>query len=630
MGPAALPLLAALLARAAAEVPDAQGLELSDLAEDDACGAAGPGGEAACALNALQRRANRHYVEAKAEANMSTGSQASGHPMLNMNLFRAMSHEDLEHDFANVDLATIGGIVEFLHSDVVGEHVGNYDGYQSTRHVSARANNIDVIVQLRTRIKNPETVIAAVGQVDNFVDFAAFADFIDGEATGPQYNWNFGDIVGCQMGSDVRCPLSDPYYRISLSGYCPNLKFKDKARGAQAAMKHRRTSGEEPLETKAEATAEVLEEADEGNSSLVETGVEEGTGRRRRRHMSKAVCMTYAEAGSLPYGEILRGGLCPNGTEPGKVPTGQPGCIYTYDEPDESQDIVKLDDVVGITSEDCGDRKCKDYRDFRLHCSNRNYKKKFNYRSRRRYNTVLRSRLCIEYDIHKACARSCESRACQRVPANKREIGLPFWKGRCSAHANDVRAEKLAEAFNIAGATTAHNLNRWKAGETCLSFDPSSMCHPVPANGSRYCTRAWGGVCQPCWIPGANSSLPEDQQSTPQCPWSVLTERSDYANPSLHPLCASNLPRDLCCLYSSTCNSTLANETVLTEDGFAYVSAMQSTEVMAEFLQHLAFDRFQKNIASSARLSELAYWLWGISPRAASFDHVVAKLEHLA
>jgi len=147
-----------------------------------------------------------------------------------------------------------------------------------------------------------------------------------------------------------------------------------------------------------------------------------------------------------------------------------------------------------------------------------------------------------------------------------------------------------------------------------------------------YCTRAWGGVCQPCWIPGANAteSLPADQRAMPRCPWGVLTERGDYASPSLHPLCASNLPRDLCCLYSASCNGTLASDPApLTEDGFAYVASKQSTAAMAEFLQRVALDRYQRNVTSAGRLSSFAYWLWGASPREASFEAVSATLERL-
>jgi len=552
------------------------------LAEDDACGAGVDGG---CALNALQLRAGRMQTseEVVADSPVTTGTtgiglaQTSGHPVVRLELYRAMNKKDLEYDFANVDMASVGGVMDYLHTDIVGEHADDYDGYGHSTRFKSRLNDIDTIVSVPALVRNPDSVIDTVGAVDSFVDFAKSAHFIDGEATGPAYNWNFGDIVGAQRGGDSRFPTREPYYRFSLSGFCPNLKFDEKEKGAQRAIKARKDA-------------------------------ETGSTHRRRRH--RGVCMTYADRGNLPYGEVLRGGLCPNGTLPGKVPTGGPGCIYTYTEPTQ-KDTVYIDDLVGITQEQCGSRKCKDYEDFRKHCSNRRYHKKFNYKSRRRYSKLVKSKACVEYDIHKACARSCNSKACLRVPSHRREIGLPFWKGRCSSTENAKRSEALAEAFGIADATTSHKTMSGIPGETCLTRDKTAVCHPDVNKGGRYCTRSFSGVCQPCYIPNTAQEYPH-KNSTPVCHWDVLTVNADYVH--LRPNCSSDLPRDLCCLYSHTCNATLmAGELPFDEDGYAYIASMQSTRAMVRFLQGAFQDAFKLDV-SPIKLAHYAYWLWGPSP----------------
>merc|ERR1719384_931149 len=73
---------------------------------------------------------------------------------------------------------------------------------------------------------------------------------------------------------------------------------------------------------------------------------------------------------------------------------------------------------------------------------------------------LVRTHVCVEYDIHKACAKDCNSPACKKVPAHLREVGLPFWRGRCNPLRNAQRAELLAEALGFSNATTTHDLAR--------------------------------------------------------------------------------------------------------------------------------------------------------------------------
>merc|ERR1719384_2403041 len=227
-----------------------------------------------------------------------------------------------------------------------------------------------------------------------------------------------------------------------------------------------------------------------------------------------------------------------------------------------------------------------DYRE-RRHSSHRSYS-----HSRRRHSllevdaspTMVKTNVCVEYDIHKACARDCNSLECQKIPVHRREVGLAFWRGRCDPIKNARRAEILAHALGINHAATTHSLARSPSQTTCLVGDSESMCYPEPSTGGMYCSRSWAGVCQPCYIPGTAEQYPE-AHNTPVCPWDILRVGSDYSNPALHPKCASDLPREYCCLYTKTCDPDLVQDIMnisipATEDGFAYVSSMQNTDLM--------------------------------------------------
>jgi len=572
-------LVAAFAAVPCIASEDVQDLDAAAFADDDVCVGASGGNQTQCALNALQRRTATHAM-----------ASSKGHPTIRLEMFRAMARKDLRHEFANVDMATPAGVMNYLHTDVVGEHVGDYGGYQPQIGTKERLNGVDIVAGVHAHVKNPDSAIAAVG---NYVDFALSAHFITGEATGPAYNWNFGDIVGAQKGDDPRWPYADPWYRYSLSGFCPNLKWNQKKLGAKKA-------------------AQLFRDSEKSEHSV--------GGRRRRR--TAGLCMTYSNQFGLPYGEVLRGGLCPNGTLPGKMPNGTAGCVYTYEQPEESS-VVNLDELVGITEQKCGDRNCLNWMDFRRHCSSRQFHRKFNYKSRRRYNTVLRTRTCVEYDIHKACAKDCSSRACQKVPAHRRELGLPFWKGRCSAHMNALRSERLAEAFGIVSAGKTHQLQQSPGGETCLSSS-SMLCKPNTTEGGMYCTRLWGGVCQPCYVPGTMVEYPKSDEA-PMCPWSTFKASGDYRTAPMQPKCASDKPSDLCCLYTSTCNSTLTSN--VTEDGFAYASSLQDNEAMVAFLTRAVNEVLSKDVEDTERLAKLAYWQWGLSPTGKTLTGVMDFLK---
>jgi hypothetical protein len=577
-------------------------LVTSALVVDDACAGAGVDEQGECAVNAMQLRVAKAQVPASRVSRASMMASSAKHPVLQLELFRPMAHKDLHHELSNVDMYSIEGVLHHLHTRVVWEHEGNWDGMQDPR-LDGRAVNVDIIAGMQARVRNPDSVIAEVGSVNNFVDFAANAAFVDGMATGPRYNWDYGDIVGVAGLRHRAYPTRNPYYQFSLSGFCPNLLFKEK---------------------------------------------------RARPSKQSGSCMKYSDHYNLPQGETLKGGLCPNGRLPGAMPTGGPGCAYTYTPPTKDN-ITSLDDLVGITQQSCGGRRCKNWQDWRLHCTNRKYKVMFNYKEKRHFShrhahgrrrhslvetdtspTFIKTSVCVEYDIHKACAKDCNSRACRRVPEHRREVGLPFWRGRCDPVKNARRAEMLAEALGIVNATASHKLVRAQDTTTCLVADSTAMCHPNPNTGGMYCSRAWAGVCQPCYIPGTVEPYPENK-TTPACPWSILRSSADYADPVLHPKCASDLPRDLCCLYTNTCDSDVIEDvmnisTNASEDSFAYVSSLQNTKLMKALLGRAAYESFGISLVDDDALNTAAYWEWGQAPiLGASLENIMASVKvHLS
>jgi len=294
-----------------------------------------------------------------------------------------------------------------------------------------------------------------------------------------------------------------------------------------------------------------------------------------------------------------------------------------------------------------------------MHCTDRRYKVKFDYREghhrtsssgRRRHGSrrrsllemdtqvesvgMMKTHVCVEYDIHKACAKNCHSHECQKIPSHLREVGLPFWQGRCDPMKNAHRAELLAQALGISNATTTHNLVRAAEPETCISADKDSMCRPNPSTGGMYCSRSWAGVCQPCYIPNTVEPYPENA-STSTCPWDVLRTGSDYTDSEFHPKCSTNLPRDLCCLYSGTCDDAPIAEAMdigksTNEDGFAYALSLQSTEAMKAFLWRAAMEKFNISIFDVKGSSEFAYWEWALRPiPGATLDRAMSIVEHM-
>merc|ERR1711920_572913 len=324
-----------------------------------------------------------------------------------------------------------------------------------------------------------------------------------------------------------------------------------------------------------------------------------------RDPVSECLNITAASSGT---GHVL-GGLCPGGQ--GNLdadPTGEFGCTYSYGHVAQ----LSLDGIVGILGEDCGGRLCADWLDFRLHCSNEAYRRKFDVAS----GTIVWFKYCTEYDIHPACSADCSKEECQGLPEEERELGLPFWRGRCNAQANEGRSELFASAVGEHTATTSHDVvgGSLDIETTCIDETPG-LCTPLKGHGGNYCTRQWAGVCLNCFIPGTKFKWSADHM--PYCPYDVL-QLSDYRGRFPEPVCKSSLPRDLCCLYTGSCtiHATDAATAPLDEDGFAIVASWKNTTAMAVFLQRsAAVSGLDMSPAAVDALQGFAYSRWSHNPR---------------
>merc|ERR1711976_156775 len=310
----------------------------------------------------------------------------------------------------------------------------------------------------------------------------------------------------------------------------------------------------------------------------------------------------YAE----PYFWYSLGGLCPSGVENLAVdPTGEPDCMYSYGETEQ----VSLDELTGILAEDCGTRKCQDWLDFRRHCSNPSYRKRFDATTK----SIIRFEYCVEYDVHPDCEASCSSPACLAVPAAERELGLPFWRGKCNPQNNEARVETIGNKFGVKAALTAHNtMGNLKPSETCMR-EGSVGCVPVVGQGGNYCSRQWAGVCSTCYIPGTRIKWPGTHM--PYCPYNILQTR-DYKEAFSPPHCKSSRPRDRCCIYKGSCSirASSAQDAPLDDDGFALVVSWGNTSAVQTFLKRVAVAR-DIHLTSGQVSEKFAYAQWAAHPR---------------
>lgn len=503
-------------------------------------------------------------------------------PVIEIFLYRAQEYEGVDGQYAleNVDMADLSGVLQYIHREIITEHqIGSVDKVTGKLR-EARKYDINHLLQYRFLVKNP------IEQSKVQMDFHGYETYDFGQASN-KATWNglkFADHVGLQRQSNKFVPFRDPYYWFSLSGFCPNLPYTRAAITAVCA---------EDLGT-SKGTCESKMEA-------LPLGCSSGDANMKNQ------CMCYK--GGNPT--VVWGGLCGATQErrpPAKldVPTGQRGCTYSYEaKPKE----VNLDELVGVTEEDCGGRKCKDYSDFRVNCANQEYRKYFS-----PLGSKKNADFCVEYDLHPDCAQmGCDSRACLNIRASDREIGLPFWKGRCNAEANTARAEAAARQFGMEKADQKHIVTQPSsegyADVSCQRPPPNLECKANTRTGEGMCTRAWTNVCTSCRIGGFKSAALNAK--TPYCPWNVLK-----GYPAIKAFsCKSRKASDLCCLYLNTCEAPADG---LNDDSLATVLHTQNTEEIQAYFIRIAKELLGiSDVQIKEKAEDMgyhAYWAWGQGP----------------
>lgn len=484
-------------------------------------------------------------------------------PMIEVDLFRAWQASQVHrYEIANNNLADVGGVLKYIHTEIVVESEQDTDREN-------RKYNIDVIAYARFRVRNVDSIVASTRQQAQ--DFGPFSAYDMGESTQDELDALYeehSDMVGLQpVGGDPRIAFPRPIYWFSVSGFCPNLPFGEKG-------------------TPAEPNAQ---------------------------------CLRYGGRN----GDVLTGGLCPEaGTstllssvrrrlvEERIDPTGQPGCVYSYNQPQ----TVRIDDLAGLTEIDCGGSVCTDWKDFRQHCTRGDLKFMFN---RDRSGNVQEVDFCVEYDIHPWCARDCSDPRCQRLMEMgvTVEYGVPFWQGRCVLREGERRMEELA-GRSVLPETGAHLL----VDPVLLANAPACDCEVNPTVGINYCDRAFSGVCVTCKIPGCSGHTDAPQ---PLCTLDVLS-RADYLDRAdRKPLCASAVPTDVCCLYTGECDGSSDPQlATLDDNGLLLVRSRRNTDDVATFLERAAVG----SSYTSNKFRAAAYEEWGTQPISRNLESTLARL----
>lgn len=463
--------------------------------------------------------------------------------------------------------------------------------------------------------------------------FGPFAEMDQGLATqvdALRQIVKFGDYLGAAIentsveGFSAEAGYPQPSYGFSVSGRCPNLPWNC----ITGTNFQECTSPKPPrippiCETVGCASKEAG--ADGSLVDLADTAL-----------LSKA-CLHHQDQSETP----IRGGLCFART----VPTGELGCVYTYKSVLQA-DSVWIDDLVGITALLCGlngERKCANWIDWRENCHDNIgfFKLKFGCRigadtvdcsapgAAVRKETTLH---CVEYDAHPWCRTSaanslgCSSPRCSKLKEEERDLGLPFWRGRCNVGLGLRRAE-LAVAPLISKEKEPRNHELvdnqvFGSNPPCPSM-AREKCVPLPGLKSNVvCTRRFAGVCSVCQIPGTAGAFDQDTPK-PLCPWRVLGENGNKIALNLSKThCVTTKATDLCCLYGlgeHVCDDQTDDVAALPLDidGFLFAASLAATAEdnvpMVIFLSRWAASKSGK-VVDEAAFGDIAYRQWGLQP----------------
>eukprot|EP00931_Biecheleriopsis_adriatica_P115136 TRINITY_DN90971_c0_g1_i1.p1 TRINITY_DN90971_c0_g1~~TRINITY_DN90971_c0_g1_i1.p1 ORF type:complete len:652 (-),score=119.46 TRINITY_DN90971_c0_g1_i1:62-1927(-) len=502
---------------------------------------------------------------------------------------------------SNNNLADAMGVLRYIHQEVVVEHTAG-----SPDRVT-RKYGINSIGRYRMKVRNPDSILQDKNQ-EALPGFGRYGAFDFGVATSMDLLQNVvadGDYVGISVEDSPQINFTHPWYWFSVNGECPNLPWTCVPPFAGCTEKNPPTK---PAQCDPDGCAGKFDK--DAQTCPIEPQFTDPTDTEALR----SCCLRYVSAPD----QVVQGGLCKDETEP----TGKNGCAYTY-KTLSKKDFVSLEDLNGITSMPCGqdgERKCKDWYDWRHHCydPDSKYHSKFT-----ADGTKQATSYCVEYDLHPACQSSvnlCKDPKCMALKPEEKEVGLEFWLGKCEVAANQRRAEAVVGYFLKDAVKHNHLLvdeALMKASPQCASTDEKmpNQCTPNE-NGGPYCTRVFGGVCSGCYIPG--TKVPYNDTAKPFCPYTVLKEKGNVDYPA-ETNCKSRDPFDFCCLYGLDgwdCNSSLGTKgsnAELSAAGFLVVSRLQSQKEMEAFANRYIASQGGW-ISDGAGFTEAVYRTWHYQP----------------
>lgn len=508
-------------------------------------------------------------------------------------------------NMTNNNLADIQGVLRYLHQEIVVEHA------QGDPQRTERKYGIDSIARYRVSVRNPNSIDAKAPILGFSPAFTAFDYGVTTNGDSLKELAQVGDFVGIQRHdqSDVAMIVAYPYYWFSLPGLCPNLPWTCiKGSSKPNCPKKASDVGVVPQVCQDRGCAGKKDE--EAQKCQANFSDPDSLG---------DCCLRYSN-GDEKEQVVIQGGLCEG------PPTGQHGCVYSYPAL-EDKDVMSLDELVGIPSMKCGasgERACTDWADWRKNCYDpeNKYKKRFQKTDnpdKTMKVEVVATDYCVEYDLHPYCQDReglCTNVDCQGLTDSEKEIGLPFWLGRCEEGQNTKRAEAIARK-----ALGQENLkNHVMVDKELLTSNfkcgsGSGMCKPNP-DGGPYCSRQFGGVCTPCYIPGTKLPFQNAAQFV-TCPFDVLAI-GGYTPPQ-GTECKSQDAADICCLYGigGGCSKSYADGSSadLTVAGFLGVMAasLKDPDQMYNFAVHWIQENGGK-VEKEDQLKEEVYWMWRIHP----------------
>ncbi|CAJ1363434.1 unnamed protein product [Effrenium voratum] len=506
-----------------------------------------------------------------------------------LDMYRAMTKPDKGKEsfpVSNNNLADVMGVLRYVHQEVIVEHVAGDPGRPSRKY------NINAFGKYRMKVRNPDSILKDPSKLamPGFGRYGAFdygvgtsLDMLQGVVAN-------GDYVGVSKEDSPQINFTHPWYWFSVDGDCPNLPWQcvKPFPGCEAEAPPTKPQPCDPDGCAGK------QDKDARNCSASPHFIDPSDTETARK-----CCLHYS---SHPD-QVIMGGLCNSSV---KEPTGEIGCVYTYEELGD-KDFLNIDELNGITSMPCGakgNRKCTDWKDWRLNCYDpkKQFKKRYHcedcHSAGQWSVSVQDTSFCVEYDLHPYCQETqdlCKDPRCMALKPEDKELGLPFWKGKCEVRDNQRRAEAVAGYFLKDAVKDSHWLvdkATMDASPACSSKDSSvpNQCTPNP-DGGPYCTRLFGGVCSTCYIPGTDPPYP-DPKSQPMCPFTVLKEKGN--TPPTETKCADDDPLKLCCLYGiGSCNVTGSDgsDSELTAAGFLNVARMMDNKEMVKFAGRIVSGR---------------------------------------